>query len=389
VESLDPIANLTNLESLYLLDLDGPYRRIDPSKLKQLTKLKKLTVARFRDLQSLDWVAGMTELRSLRLGGVSKITDLSPLYGLEHLEELYLPDGTTFDMSLFEKLPKLDFERCGITRDQNWEADSFNGWEEMYEAGFQSFEHLDELNLSGSNFERVSSWLAKNLGGYKTIDLSHTPISDISFLRHAKSLKSIDLSHTRVKDLSVLKALPELESAKLRGCDIADISDLRGVEKLRWLDLGETKVSDLSPLRDSILLRSISIAETEVQDLSPLAKLYRLRAINLTGLKVDDIEWIKSLRFLKYLYLTRTKVRDHSPLQNLHLLHLRLCDTPVTDLSPLSKQTDLTDMRLSGSAVKDISALQPSRSLKHVDFNGLKLDDATLVFSLPKRTLQR
>ena len=152
-ESLDPLATLTNLESLSFhqyggasdpnvlgslvnlkeLALDsasiGFY---DVSFLANLTKLEKLYIGTFCYVEDLSVIAGLTNLQELRmykygedlsfLQGLKNlrllqlinwdtIDDYSPMLGLENLEYLDLQEMTIDDLSIISQLENLKFLR--------------------------------------------------------------------------------------------------------------------------------------------------------------------------------------------------------------------------------------------------------------------------------------
>lgn len=102
VKNLDRASNLTKLRVLYLNE-----PKIEQYKpLKHLVNLESLSVARCKNLTSIDWISKLTKLKQFD-GSDNKIHDLSPLANLTNLEYLVLSSNEITDVSPLEKLQNL------------------------------------------------------------------------------------------------------------------------------------------------------------------------------------------------------------------------------------------------------------------------------------------
>ena len=165
------------------------------------------------------------------------------------------------------------------------------------------FTGYSDLSLRHTNATQLPN-MERDLKGFKSIDLVHSNISDISFLRRATDLLDIDLSHTPVKDISILAELPYLNSIRLEGCPVSDISALRENLILTDVDLNGTQVTDISALRELIYLETVDLSNTRVEDLSPLFDLGQLRELNLVGVPpIKDVSPILAMKSLGKLRL--------------------------------------------------------------------------------------
>ena len=310
---------LNHHPSIRLLDLSDCKLEVLPSHLRLLTDLTLANtslpnLAGLKDLPRLNWLdlrrsnvediselANFKQLKVLKLAG-TKVTDLSPLAGL-NLGYLDLSDTQVTDLSPL----------AGNT-------------------------NLSNLQLSGSSVTDLTG-LPEN--DYSSVDLSNTQITDLSPLSNSSKL-TLNLSGTPIEDLSSL----ELD---------------KSVERLDDLNLSDTRFSDLSVLSGQSSLGVLNLARTQVRDLSPLAKLARLYELDLSGSSVD-LSTIRSL--YKYQYL------------RLHLL-----DLEIHDLSPLKHLLELGELHIDCTHLKDLSELAEFKGCKrlglqnvqpHHDFSFLK-----------------
>jgi Leucine-rich repeat (LRR) protein len=204
-----------------------------------------------------------------------------------------------------------------------------------------------------------------------TLDLSHTPVSDVSPLAGLTALEGLGLTHTQVSDVSPLAGLTHMEILDLSFAPVSDASPLAGLTALRVLNLSHTQVSDASPLAGLTALRVLSLSHTQVSDVSPLAGLTALRALNLSHTQVSDVSPLAGLTALLVLNLSHTQVSDVSPLAGLtHMETLDLSFAPVSDASPLAGFTALRALNLLNTPVLP----------KQVDWLRRKLPDCDIVF---------
>ena len=163
----------------------------------EMVRLTHLT-ARNANISDLTGLEHATHLKSLWLDGEevgnrflnsNSVSDLSPLVGLIHLEELDLWENSVSDISTL----------AGLT-------------------------NLTHLGLVGNN------------------------ISDVSVLAGLTSLESLFLDGNSVSNLSSVTGLTNLTHLGLDGNTISDISTLADWTNLTWMRLNNNLISDLSPL---------------------------------------------------------------------------------------------------------------------------------------------
>jgi len=288
-EGLEHLSELTNLESLSLVDT-------------QVTE------------ESLAHLENLTRLEFLELSGPN-VTDagMDHLKGLANLEVLLLDDTKVGDAGL-EQLRELHNLRVlGL-----WNT-------EVSDAGLRHLAALTSLETLRLGKNRVSSVGIKHL-----TDLAR--------------LQKLNLSDTLVDDtgLKHVSALLNLYELDLRRTQITDagLEHLKGLRNLQDLDLQGTKISDsgLENFKNLPILRHLSLADTDVRGpgLRHLRGLPELECLMLHGTELSEggLESLRDLPNLRELYLDNTNVTDADleyleSLSNLESLDLR--DTEVTD----------------------------------------------------------
>ena len=167
---------------------------IAPSEMTTLTRIE----ARNADISDLTGLEYATNLKSLRLGGEqvgnrfvnsSSVSDLSPLVGLIHLEDLDLWSNLVSDLSPL--------------------------------AGLTNLKHL--------------GFVSNN-------------ISDLSVLAGLTNLGSLFLDGNPISDISPLAGLTQLTKLGIDSISVSDLSPLAGLTSLTWMRVGWNNTSDLSPL---------------------------------------------------------------------------------------------------------------------------------------------
>ncbi|MCE9610443.1 MAG: leucine-rich repeat domain-containing protein [Chthoniobacter sp.] len=103
VADLAPLAELTQLQTLYLGDCKGV---TDLAPLAGLTQLQTLSLNNCTGVTDLTPLAGLTRLQTLSLDGCTGVADLAPLAGLAQLDEIRLGGCTglsTEALAAFQK----------------------------------------------------------------------------------------------------------------------------------------------------------------------------------------------------------------------------------------------------------------------------------------------
>lgn len=189
--------------------------------------------------------------------------------------------------------------------------------------------NLQMLNLSGTPIGDLTP--LRNLTELVELDLSRTKVFDLNPLRYASKLARLTIDDTDVRSLAVLERMTALQSLQMERTHVFDFQPLSYLPNLTYLNVRGTQMASLAPVQELSTLRELNIAQTNVQDLSPLRNIGGLIALNLDSTLVRDISPVSALQNLEVLYANYTFITDLSPLQDLPKLKRIYCDqTPVT-----------------------------------------------------------
>jgi hypothetical protein len=282
------------------------------------------------DLDSLDLLAGLNALKTLRLTRTN-VTDLRPLSGLINLRNLNLAQTQVCDVAPLRYLVAL--ESLNLNRTKVSDASPLSG-----------LTRLRNLHLMDTSVSDVSP--IANMKNLRDLDLGGTGVRNLSSLSGLTALAGLNLKHTRVTDLSQISNLATLKYLYLSGTPVRDIAPLSRLTALIGLDLSRTQTRKIAALSGMLALEHLDLAQTRVSDLSALAELRALKTLNLTGTRIDNVSPIAQLSNLTDLDLRYTALSEVSLLSGLSALRrLRLTGTKVEDTSALISNRNLVISR--------------------------------------------
>ena len=291
-----------------------------PITVKEMEGLGRL-VARNRGIRDLTGIQFATNLSKIDLRD-NEISDLSPLAGLINLRELRLDHN--FQPSDLSPLAGLiNLEVLDFT---------FNVSDLSPLAGLINLEYLHFTDTNVSDISPLAGLI--NL---ESLGFSRTPsISDISPLAGLVNLKFIGSWGNAISDLSPLAGLTKLEVINFCGGNISDLTPLAGLTGLKELYLARQEISDISLLANLTGLTRLDLHNNDISDISPLAKLTQLKWLELRATNISDISPLARLSQLEWLDLHQNNISSVSPLVNLtQLKWLNIAHNNIADLSPL------------------------------------------------------
>ena len=257
-------------------------------------------------------------------------------------------------------------------------------------------------------------------------------IDDISPLANLTSLEAVDLRGNFIKDLTPLAGLTNLNFVDISGNIVSDVSPLAGLSNLTELYVSDNLISDYSPLgvltsnlqkrdfepdsgpqpidfKDAVLEQKIRKAlaipqgaitlkdtaaitdlnfgndyqenipdEIKISDISALKYFPNLFKLELWFNNVEWIDVVRALPNLGVLDLNGNKVSDLSPISkctNLKFLNLSDCKAKAEGLAFLSTLTQLEWLDLSDSrAIGNVEALAGLTNLKALYLRNIMTD---------------
>ena len=292
--------------------------------------------------------------------------------------------------------------------------------------GLEYATNLTELNLRSHSLSDISH--LAGLTNLTTLYLNDNSISDISAIEDLTNLTTLGLNHNSISDVSAIEDLTNLTTLDLRSNIISDISPLSGLTNLTSLHLDRNRINDATPLASLVNLETlwlsgnplnpnppaamasmlttltqltnIDIKQPDSNALIPdpvLARGIRSRLgleenaeitaeamLNLTSLRSNIPGDVYSLVGLEHATnLTDIKLHGHiindlSPLANLtSLTTLEISSTrgALSDLSPLANLTNLTELRLFINGISDLSPLANLTSLTELTLFRNNIED--------------
>jgi Leucine-rich repeat (LRR) protein len=155
-------------KELFCVALELPNRALSPAELHRLLSLKKFS-ARGRNLQNLDPLMGIRQLREIDLSG-SGLSNLNQLSNFPNLTYLYLQKLRLRDLSFLVSLSKLEM-----------------------------------LDLSFSSWELVRDLPA--LPRLQSLSVAGTAVSSLSGIQKFPALQTLDISYTRIHNPGPVSSL--------------------------------------------------------------------------------------------------------------------------------------------------------------------------------------
>lgn len=215
-----------------------------------------------------------------------------------------------------------------------------------------------------------------------TLDIVGNSISTLAPLERVGSLRSLWVSGVLPADLEVIGGLTHLSELAIWDSGVQDVSFLTGLSGLEMLDLAGNLVTDISPLESIPTLGRLGLDMNPVMDLRPLGGLPALWWLSLREVPAHDWRVLATLENLDVLLLGQNPSLDldHLPLG---LSNLRIDGTALADLSFLEPMTDLRSLSLISGGLSDASALTVHRSLEYLELIANRISDISFVTALP------
>ena len=379
--------------------------------LKQITKITEVNVSGNTNIDNLEPLAELSELRSLDCSE-TKVSDISPIRNLNKIKDLDISNTLVTDIS--------NLKYANVV--QNFRADNIR-INDISIVGF--FRDLNSLSVSKTDVSDIS-FLAR-CSNLSTLDLSGTQVADLSPLRNLLKLYELDVANTPVADVSALQGLVNLHFLNIEGTQVTDISPLANLDRLNEINFSNTKVADINVLDNMHHLSKIycdnSLVTKEdanaykmsnpnvlvINESDALATWWNelpsfwktlLKAqamtsinptkeelhsiINIKTLKVDhymqDAEPIRRLTNLEHIDLSNSKIDDLSPLNGLHnLKSLNISNTMVSDLKALASNKNLRELNIENTKVASLTPLHEIKTLTKIYADGSNISTKEVV----------
>ena len=216
--------------------------------------------------------------------------------------------------------------------------------------------------------------------------------ADLSVLPQCTELEHVFVGFSALPDLAPLAGLGKIKRLDLRMMpQIKDLGPLRALESLEYLNITGTGVEDLTPLADVASLVELEARMLTAKDLTPLGALPNLVTIDFLKCPVTDVRPLATAPKLEKALLCNTDVADITPLEKAadRLTALDLCDSQFRDFKELEKFKKLTFLRLWGLPIEDLSVLSGMTEMDDLDLSKTHVKELTPLHGMKKLKVLR
>ena len=242
IVNLSPLSGLTSLTSLDLAD----NQIADVSSLRNLTNLTNLDLDD-NQIEDVSALSGLTSLRTLDLRG-NDVMDATPLKDLTSLTYIYLLGNENLQniewLSALENL-RSDIRLPDVVRlpDTNLDAAVRTA-----------------LRTAGNTVSNDLPMSEELLESLEILTASNRNIADLTGCEHMTALTSLDLRNNQITDVTSLSKLYSLETLRLAGNTILDMSSLVALTRRNLNDVD----IEISPYPSWDVNRDGDVDETDV-----------------------------------------------------------------------------------------------------------------------------
>lgn len=173
---------------------------------------------------------------------------------------------------------------------------------------------ITELDLSDRELTNSQISNLRHLKSLKYLNLKDNYITDLSCLSGLTQMESLHFTNNNVTDASFMKDMNDLREISAENTGISDISVLRGKTKLESVFFGDSYVTDITPIMDSRGLKYVGFNEAQIPDINALEGMTELETVCFAGCGVTSLEPLRNSKKLRNIYFGRNNISDLSPL---------------------------------------------------------------------------
>ena len=367
----------------------------DLAALSQLPGLESLSLSD----NALTDIAVVGELRGLSFLQISgnAIADLTPLRSLSQLKTLYIDNNPITDFTplyALTTLKTLSMKDITITESQLTELQEALPHCSIYAEA--PIAEIKEITIGDVTFT----------SDVTELDLSGTPLEDVSALAECTGLKRLNISGCGVEDLAPFIDLQQLQELDISGNAVTDLRPLMSLRQLRHLNASHNRIEDIAVLRYLPDLQTLALDGSALSKLDALGGLSSLSSLSLRGCGVanEDLEIFAGLSRLVVLNLENNldltanavdelkKALPNCRVATSELLYaveyggetfrsdataITALSAGVSDLSGLEHFSALIELVLPNNAVSSLEPLRELRELQKLDLYGNYVSDLT------------
>lgn len=334
-----------------------------PDKVVQKTVLDQLYI--YDETQPLTQ-ANLDSIYGLY--GLTDVTSFENFSLMRNLMSLSVESGTVSD---FTQLKDLDFwelklDNIGLNtlepfKDmQNLQTFSAIGANISDYSSLTSFNGIQNLNLTKSNFSDISILSSPALNNIRELNLADTAITSTSGLLNMTNLNVLNLKNTAIADLTGLVNMNPIE-LEISNTGISSLAEISHFTKLYYFRATNNEINDLTPIQNCSYITEVDVRNNKITSLIfavNMPYLSYLRADNnqITGLGMGGI----NLKVSQDLTLSNNPLQDLdflTSLGSINTLDLSNCEIDNTILSTLPSLTIYDTLNLSNNDFSDVSLI--------------------------------
>ena len=169
-------------------------------------------------------------------------------------------------------------------------------------------------------------------------------------IEDVEDVEVIGCSNRGIRYLDGLERFPSLKDMSVTTNDITDVSPLKHVKSLKKLSLRGNKNLDSNSLRDLTGLEELGIQDCGITSLEPLKNMKKLQNLSADSNNLESIKDAENLTGLTALSFSANKVTSLEGIENLTGLKTLRADTNQLDsMEEVANLTELTFFTITGN----------------------------------------
>ncbi len=220
----------------------------------------------------------------------------------------------------------------------------------------------DGIDLSTADLTQLAQ-----LPNLRTLDLSHTKLTNISGLAGLTQLTNLNLGFNNITNISALAGMTQLQTLNLSFNTISDISALAGMNSLQALYLDANNLTTISALANKPALTKLYVDANQLTSITTLASSPNLTELGLSHNQLSTITTLSGMSALQMLALDGNNLSTISALSGLSSLQtLYLRSNLLTDVAALAGLSQLQRLELGFNNISALPSLSSMTALQHL-----------------------
>lgn len=350
ISDVSPLKNITEIVYLYL----GDNEITNISQLNKLTKLSTLYLNNNTNLDNVDVVSEMTQLKVLNVSG-NNIDNLNAVASLTELTELYAENNSISSFAFVQNLTNLNKLLLANNRDTGDESENMSDY-------LSKLSNLTVLTLSGKKINSLDFLQTVDENNETSIKpIVRLEIADCSLPSYYVTSESDGTVTGYIDNIYLLATLKQtllyldisgnglsynIDGLTFAGDTPATINKLRDLSNLQLLYADNTDIGNNAASLMSMMSRVkyLSLEHCNITDVAWLAKSSYYIYVDVANNPISTFNFshvARSLESLKYLYLDSTSTNstyvceEPSEYNDNILVALSLKNIGIADMSKL------------------------------------------------------